>query len=99
MRNLKFLYGSNRCGLTLNWAITSSSCLDLASHLLDLDDHELGGLQRLEADDDVDDTQVDIVLGCGLLIALDEVCVSRRAALEGTLPEEVVHECADVEAD
>src|SRR5262249_34097677 len=29
--------------------------LDLTGHLLDLDDHELGGFERCEPDDDVDD--------------------------------------------
>src|ERR1051325_7693519 len=42
-RNLKFLYGSKRCALTLNMAMASSG-LDLASDLLDLDDDEFGGL-------------------------------------------------------
>src|SRR3990172_1429324 len=37
-RNLKFLYGSKRCGLTLNCAIDASSLRgDLAGHLLKLD--------------------------------------------------------------
>ena len=35
----------------------------------------------------------------GLLVALDEVGLARRLALEGALPEQVLHECADVEAD
>src|SRR5712691_8632298 len=33
IRNLKFLYGSNRCALTLNWAMVPSLGLDLAGHL------------------------------------------------------------------
>src|SRR5262252_8037197 len=54
-RNLKFLYGSNRLGFTLNCAMTPPfpSRLDLAGELRDLDDHELRGLQRCEADQDV----------------------------------------------
>ena len=35
----------------------------------------------------------------GLAVALDEVGVARRLPLEGALPEQVVHEGADVEAD
>src|SRR5882672_10157286 len=49
MRNLKFLYGSKRCELTLNRAIASSLRLNLASDLLDFDDYKLGGLQRRKA--------------------------------------------------
>src|SRR6185369_8027881 len=41
-RNLKFLYGSNRCGFTLNCtALSSGLRLDLARELGDLQDHEL----------------------------------------------------------
>src|SRR5262245_53931539 len=98
-RNLKFLYGSKRCAFTLNCAMVASLRLNLASHLLELDDHELGRLERREADDDVHDTQVDIVLRRRLLIALDEVRLGRRLALEGALAEQVVHERADVQAD
>src|SRR5262245_56642058 len=98
-RNLKFLYGSKRSGLTLNWAIAPSLRLHLAGDLLDLDDDELGGLQWGEADHDVDDAEVDVVLGRGFLVALDEVGLARRLALEGTLAEEVLHEGTEVEAD
>ena len=48
---------------------------------------------------DVDDAEVDVVLRRGLLVALDEVRLARRGALERALPEQVVHERADVEAD
>src|SRR5262245_22872155 len=46
-RNLKFLYGSNRWALTLNWAMarSSGSGWDLASDLLDLQDDKLRRLQ------------------------------------------------------
>ena len=64
-----------------------------------LDDDELGGLERREADHDVDDAQIDVVLGRGLLVALDEVSLARRRTLERTLPEEVVHERADVQTN
>src|SRR5215210_6881094 len=101
MRNLKFLYGSKRWGstLTLNWAIISSLRLDLAGHLLDLDDHELGRFEGRETDDDVDDAPIDVVLGRGLLVALDEVGLLGRTALEGALAEEVLHEGPNVQAD
>src|SRR5213082_1225729 len=43
-RNLKFLYGSNLCALTLNCAIYHLLCFDLSGHLLELDYYELGWL-------------------------------------------------------
>ena len=69
----------------------------LTGHLLDLDDHELGGLERCESDDDVDDAAIDIALRRGFFVALDEVGVARRRALECALSEQVVHERSDVE--
>src|SRR5512134_3915076 len=54
-RNLKFLYGSKRLALTLNWAIARSLGLDLSGQLLDLDVDELRRLERREADQDVHD--------------------------------------------
>src|SRR3954453_4148824 len=53
-RNLKFLYGSKRVALTVNWAIRPAPfrCLRPASGagrrglLLDADHDELGGLER-----------------------------------------------------
>src|SRR5438046_1560856 len=41
--------------------------------LLDLDDHEFGWLQGGEADDDVDNAAVDVVLGRRIRVALDEI--------------------------
>ena len=38
---------------------------DLSSDLLDLDDDEFGRLERCEADQDVDDAPIDVVLGGG----------------------------------
>src|SRR5262245_23282298 len=96
-RNLKFLYGSNRCALTLNWAMRSPPAQ--GGQLLDPDDDELGRLQRREADHHVDDAAVDVTLGGRLGVALDQVGLARRAALEGALAEQVLHEGADVEAD
>src|ERR1051326_7443646 len=111
-RNLKFLYGSKRVGFTVNSAMPLSpprapasgpaACvlgLNLAGDLLDLDDHELGGLERREADDDVDDAEIAVVLGRGLGVAPHEVRVLGRGPLEGALAEQVVHEGADVEPD
>src|SRR5262249_20483142 len=73
--------------------------LHLAGQLLDLEDDEFRRLERGEADEDVHDAEVDVVLSRRLGVALDEVGVLRRRALEGALPEEVVHEGADVQAD
>src|SRR5262245_32978065 len=98
-RNLKFLYGSKRPGLTLNWAMSSSLRLRLASELLDADHDELSRLERREADEDVDDPLVDVALGRRRAVALHEVGVARRGALERALAEQVLHERADVEAD
>ena len=70
-----------------------------AGELLQPDDDELGRLQRREPDDDVDDAEVDVVLRRRLGVALDEVRLARRRALEGALAEQVVHERADVEPD
>src|SRR3954464_10805297 len=72
---------------------------DLASNLLDLEDDEFGRLQRSKANEDIDNSLIDIVLCGGFLIALDEVGFARRAALEGALAIELVHERADVGAE
>src|SRR5215470_17442802 len=72
-RNLKFLYGSRRLALTVNWATMSSSDLDLASELLDMDQDELGGFEGSETDQDVHDPLVDVVLRVVVLVALDQV--------------------------
>src|SRR5436190_11498626 len=73
--------------------------LNLAGHLLDLNDDELGRLQRCETYDNIDNTEVDIGLSGGFLIALDEVGLTRRFALESALAKESLHKGADVEAD
>src|SRR5215213_10892965 len=98
-RNLKFLYGSNRVGFTLNCATAASSRLDLAGDLLDPQNDELGGLQRREPDEDVHDAAVDVVLGGRLAVALDEVRFARAGALERALAEQRLHERAHVEPD
>ena len=67
----------------------------LAGELLNPEDHELGGLQRRETDQEVDDALVDIVRRRGRGVALHEVRVQRCAALERALAEEAVHEGAD----
>src|SRR6266849_5117517 len=64
--------------------------LDLTSHLLDLNNNELCRFQRSEANDDIDNTQVDVVLSRGLIA---------RLALECSLPEEILHECSHIQAD
>src|SRR5437763_7350398 len=100
MRNLKFLYGSNRLFFT-NWAMAfpPRSYRDLAGQLLQLDDDEFRRLERSEPDLDVHHARVDVVVGGGLLVALDEVRLLRGLALEGALTEEALHEGAEVQPD
>src|SRR6266487_6790597 len=53
-RNLKFLYGSKRCALTVNCAmVICLLCLDLSGQLLDFNDYKLGGFERRESHEDV----------------------------------------------
>src|SRR5262249_4218986 len=86
MRNLKFLYGSYRCGLefTLNGGINHPFLLialivlrisnfDLSGHLLNSNDHEFGGLEWCKADLDIDDPFVDVALRRRLRIAFDKI--------------------------
>src|SRR5262249_24763864 len=73
--------------------------LNLAGHLLQANHHKLGGLERREADDDVDDPAVDIALRGCLAVALDEVGIAGCAPLERALPKQIVHECAEVQAN
>src|SRR6476646_3843321 len=80
-------------------AWTASLGLELPGDLLDLDDDELGRLERSEADDDVHDPAVDVRLGRRLLVTFHEVGVPRGGPLERPLAEEAVHEDADVQAD
>src|SRR6185436_20203297 len=49
----------------------------LTGHLLDLDDHKLGGLEWREPDHNVHDAAIDVALRRGLFIALHEVSFSR----------------------
>src|SRR5688572_1951772 len=79
--------------------MATPSHLNLSGHLLELEHDELGRLERREAHHDVDDAAVDVALGRGVLVALDEVRLSRCAALECALPEQIVHEGANVESD
>src|SRR5205823_12875156 len=67
-RNLKFLYGSSRVALTVNWATMFSSDLELARELLDMDQDELSGFEGGEADQDVHDSLVDVVLRVVVLV-------------------------------
>src|SRR5438876_8352912 len=89
-----------RLVLTVNSAIFDlPSDLDLAGELLDGDHHELSGLERREADHDVDDAEIDVVLSGGLRVDLHEV--RRLGGLAGKRPlaEQVVEECAGREPD
>src|SRR5207248_850250 len=81
------------------WATASSSDLKRQAELLNVDQNELGRLERGEPDEDVDDPPVDVVLRVVLPVALDQVRLLRRAPLEHPLPEPRVHERADVEPD
>src|SRR6185437_2014327 len=71
----------------------------LPGHLLDLNDHELCGLERCEPHQDIDDSEIDIVLSRRLTVAFDEVRLCGRLALEIALPKEILHKGADVEPD
>src|SRR2546423_15337026 len=87
----------SRCNVTHR--VCQRLDFDLSRHLLYLDDDELGGLERREADDDIDDAEIDVVLRRRLFIALDEVSILRRLPLKRALSEKVVHESADVETN
>src|SRR5215475_2303361 len=71
----------------------------LASHLLDLNDDELGGLQWSKANQDVHDSVVLVSRGGGLAVALHEICLTRCGALKCTLTEQRLHEGAEVKAN
>ena len=62
--------------------------LDLARHLLELDDDKLSRLERCETNQNVDDAKIDIILGGRLSVALDEIGLARRLAGESALAEE-----------
>src|SRR3954462_11480936 len=91
------LVGIETCGVDaeLSHGDISLSGGDLAGHLLDLDHDELGGLQGRESDDYVQDAEVDVILRGGLAVALDEVRITRRRALERALAEKPLHEGPD----
>jgi hypothetical protein len=74
-----------------------SSRLNLARHLLQLDDHEFSRLEWSKADHYVDDAKIDVILCCRLLIAFDEIGISRRRTLKCSLAKQVVHESPYVE--
>src|SRR4249919_3686139 len=64
-RKLNPGYGLNRCGLVGNSAISAprlASGRRVCGLLLDIDDDELGRLERRETHEDVDDAPVDVVL-------------------------------------
>ena len=81
----------------LAWIMDSNSCLNLSGHLLEIQDDKFGGLERCEADPDVDDTEVAIALSRRFGIAFHEVSITWRPALERALAKQVVHERADVQ--
>src|SRR5579862_5261211 len=71
----------------------------LASELLDADDDELGRLQRREADNDIDDSEIDVALRRGFAVALHEVRITRRGALERALAKQRLHKGANIQPD
>src|SRR4026208_1220783 len=73
--------------------------LHLSGKLLDLDDDELRRFEGCEPDENVDDAEVDVVLRGRLGVALHEVRFARAAPLKCALADQVLHECADREAN
>src|SRR5271167_376586 len=74
-----------------------SSRRQLSGNLLNLDDHELGGVERRKADEDGDDALVDARLRIVFRVALHKVGQLRCCSRECPLLEEPLHEGADVE--
>ena len=68
--------------------------MNLARHLLDGEDDEFRRPRRCEADQHVDDPEVDIGLRRRLGIAFDEIGVAGLLALERALAEKAVHKQA-----
>ncbi len=66
---------------------------------MDLDNDELGRLERSETDQDVHHTHIAIGLGGGVPVAFDEISLAGRSALECALPEQVAQERTNIEAD
>jgi hypothetical protein len=63
----------------------------LSGHLLDLEDNELGRFEGRETHQDVDDAQIDVVLGRGLLVALDEVCICLPTSFLSLQLQRIIH--------
>jgi hypothetical protein len=77
----------------------TSSRLNLTSHLLNLDNHEFGRLERREPHNDIDDTLIDVVLGGGLFVTFDKISILRSLPLKRPLAKKVMHEGTDIEPD
>src|ERR1022692_4499879 len=73
--------------------------LALASELFNLNDDKLRRFQRREADEDIHDAPIDVVLRRGFLIALDEIRVCRSLPLKGAFPKQFLHERPHIEPD
>src|SRR5262249_49572116 len=73
--------------------------LNLPGLLLYRDDDEFRRLQRGEADNYIDYSEIDIVLRGRFGIDFDEIGVARLLALERALAEQIVHKCASGDAD
>jgi hypothetical protein len=70
-----------RDGLTVT---SARSLLLAAGQVLDLDEHQLGGFQGGEPDDDVADATVDVGVSRCHRIPLHQVRLTRRRTLEGS---------------
>ena len=73
------------------------SGLNLAGHLLDLDDHELRRFQGRKAHQNVDNAPINVVLRRGFFIALDEVGLPGALPGKGSLSEKVMQKRADID--
>src|SRR6202011_5962952 len=94
----KVRYGSKR----LVWGVMRAIVVHplsgwLVDLLAQLEHDELGRFERREADQDVDDPQIDVLLRRGRRVARDEECVVGRCSLEGARAELREHERADVQ--
>src|SRR5580658_5668540 len=71
----------------------------LPGHLLNLNDDKLRRIERREADEDVDDAQINAGLWIVFPVALDEVSLLRRGSREGALQKEFWKNGAKVRRD
>ena len=70
---------------------------NLTCHLLEFQDDKLRWFQWREANDDINDTLIDIILGRCFAIAFDKVSLFWRFTLECTLSKQVIHKRAQIQ--